>query len=152
MELPKGPLPSITSNRQDLLLDNQSLFDATTAHAYADSDWATCVKTRRSFGGTCIWLIGSTIAYKCKFQPTVAGSTIEAEFMAAYKTGKMILFIGSVLWGLNVPQKRPRYYLRTTTAAPQWVTLRNLLPEPGTWILSTHVDTNIGFLQFLVAK
>jgi hypothetical protein len=86
MELPKDPLPSITSNRQDLLLDNRPLFDTTTAHAYADSNWDTCVKTRRFFGGTCIRLAGGTITYKCKLQSTVEGSTTEAEFMATYNT------------------------------------------------------------------
>ncbi len=105
MELPEAPLPRIASNRQDILLDGRPQFDATTAHAYADSDWATCVKTQRSFGGTCIRLAGGTIAYKFKFQPTVAGSSTEAEFMAAYDTGKMILFIRSVLWDLHVPQE-----------------------------------------------
>ncbi len=107
-ELPDGPLPPITSNREDILLDDCPQFDASTIHAYADSDWATCVKTRRSrrsFGGTCIRLAGGTIAYKCKFQPTVAGSSTEAEFMAAYDTGKMILFVRSVLWDLHVPQE-----------------------------------------------
>jgi hypothetical protein len=54
MELPEGPLPSIASNRQDLPLDGCPQFDATTVHTYADSDWATCVKTRQSFGGVCI--------------------------------------------------------------------------------------------------
>jgi len=105
MDLPEGPLPTIMSNRQDILLDGCPQFDAATVHAYVDSDWATCPKTRRSFGGTCIRLAGGTIAYKCKFQPTVAGSSTEAEFMAAYDTGKMILFIRSVLWDLNVPQE-----------------------------------------------
>ncbi len=105
MDLPEGPLPPIISNRQDLLLDNRPQFDATTVHEYADSDWATCVKTRRSFSGTCIQLAGGTITYKCKFQPTVAGSMTEVEFMAAYDTGKRILFIRSVLWDLNVPRE-----------------------------------------------
>jgi hypothetical protein len=45
MELPEGPLLPIASNRQDLLLDGRPQFDATTVHAYADSDWATCIKT-----------------------------------------------------------------------------------------------------------
>ena len=62
-------------------------------HAYANSDWATCVKTCRSFGGIVLRLAGGTIAYKCKFQPTVAGSSTEAEFMATYDTGMMILFM-----------------------------------------------------------
>ncbi len=71
-------------------------------HAYADSDWATCVKTHRSFGGTCIRLVGGSIAYKSKFQPTVAGSSMEADFMAAYSTGKRILFVCSILWDLDI--------------------------------------------------
>jgi hypothetical protein len=63
------------------------------------------VKTRCSFGGAVICLAGSTIAYKSKFQPTVAGSLTEAEFMAAYDTGKMILFVRSVRWDLGIPQE-----------------------------------------------
>jgi len=97
-ELKEGPLPKINSNKQDLLLDNRRQHDAATLHAFTDSDWATCVKTRRSFGGTVICLAGGTIAYKFKFQPTVADSSTEAEFMAAYDTGKMILFVCSILW------------------------------------------------------
>jgi len=104
-ELLEGPIPPINSNRQDILLDDRPQFDAFTIHAYADSDWATWVKTRRLFHGTCIRLAGGTIAYKCKFQPTVARSPTEAEFMAAYDTGKMILFVRSILWDLHVPQE-----------------------------------------------
>jgi hypothetical protein len=44
-ELPEGPLPPAHSNKQDILLDNQPQFDANIAHAYSDSDWATCIKT-----------------------------------------------------------------------------------------------------------
>jgi hypothetical protein len=83
MELPEGPLPTVNSTRQDILLDNRPQFDAHIAHAYANSDWATCTKSQRSFSGTCIRLAGSTIAYKCKFQPTIAGLSTEAEFKAA---------------------------------------------------------------------
>ncbi len=55
MELNKGQLPLINSNKQDLLLDHfQPKHDANIVHAYANSDWATCVKTRRSFGGAMI--------------------------------------------------------------------------------------------------
>jgi hypothetical protein len=101
----KGPLPRINSNLQVLILIDHPKFDATNAHAYTDSDWATCVKTRRSFDGTCICLAGGTIAYKCKFQPTVAGSTTEAKYMGAYNTGKMILFVRSILRDLHKPQE-----------------------------------------------
>ena len=86
-------------------MENRPEYDAHVLHAYADSDWASCVKTRRSFGGLCIRLAGGTIAYKAKFHPTVAGSSTEAEFMAAYDTGKMILFVRSILWDLDIPQE-----------------------------------------------
>jgi len=105
MELAEGPIPPIQSNKQDLLLDNRPDHGAMVAHAFADSDWATCVKTQRSFGGSCLCLAGGTVAYKTQFQPTVAGSSTEAEYMSAYFTSKMILFVCSVLWDLGVPQE-----------------------------------------------
>jgi hypothetical protein len=105
LELPEGPLPPVHSNKQDILLDNQPQFDANIAHAYSDSDWVICVKTRQSFSSICICLACGTNAYKCKFQPMVASSSNEAKFMAAYDTGKMILFVRSVLWDLDIPQE-----------------------------------------------
>jgi hypothetical protein len=45
MELPEGPPPPIRSNQQDILLDDRPQFNPLIAHAYANSDWATCVKT-----------------------------------------------------------------------------------------------------------
>ena len=105
MDLPEGPLPPIHSNKQDLLLAGRPEHDASVLHAYADSDWAACIKTRRSFGGSCLRFAGGTAAYKTQFQPTIAGSSTEAEYMAAYFTGKMILFVRSVLWDLGVPQE-----------------------------------------------
>jgi hypothetical protein len=66
-EFKEGLLPRISSNKQDLLLGNQPEHNANIVHVYANSDWATCVKTRRSYGGTVIRLAGSTNAYKSKF-------------------------------------------------------------------------------------
>ncbi len=85
-------------------MDECPEYGANVLHAYADLDWATCGKTRRSFRGTCIRLAGGTIAYKTKFQPTVTVLSMETEFMAAYDTGKMILFVCSILWDLTIPQ------------------------------------------------
>ncbi len=44
-ELPEGPPPIINSNCQDLMLEKQPNFDPLVAHAYANSNWATCPKT-----------------------------------------------------------------------------------------------------------
>jgi hypothetical protein len=106
MEVKERPLPVIQSGRQDLLLDTACPeHDANILHAYTDSDWATCPETRCSFGGACSQLARGTIAYKCRFQPTIAGSSTEAEFMVAHDTGKMILFVRSVLWDLGIPRE-----------------------------------------------
>jgi hypothetical protein len=45
------------------------------------------------------------VAYKTQFPLTVAGSSTEAEYMSAYYTGKMILFVRSILWDLGIPQE-----------------------------------------------
>ena len=69
-DLPEGQPPTINSNKSDLLLSNQPQHDATTAVAYADSDWATCVKTLPSFTGACIFLAGGVIEHtKPNFDP-----------------------------------------------------------------------------------
>ncbi len=105
LELLVGPPPQIRSNKNDIILDDRPQFDQLIAHSYAALDWATCPKTRCSFGGVCVCLAGGTIAYKCCFQPTVAGSSMEVEFMAAFNTGKMILYIQSLLCDLGIPQE-----------------------------------------------
>jgi hypothetical protein len=45
LEFPKGPIPTINSNKSNILLDGQPQFDPLIAHAYANLDWATCSKT-----------------------------------------------------------------------------------------------------------
>ncbi len=86
--------------------------NANMLHAYPNLDWATCVKTRCSFGGAVIQLAGGTITYKLKFQPTDAGSSTEVKFMAAYNTGKIIFCSqcvvehGNFAGGCNCPLRR----------------------------------------------
>jgi hypothetical protein len=58
---------------------------------------------RHSFSEICIQLAGGTIAYKTKFQPTVALSTTKAEFMARCDSGRMSLFVCTIPWDLDIP-------------------------------------------------
>ena len=107
MSLPEHPLPVCATMLHGPLPPtvHRPNHECTDMHAYVDSDWATCPKTRRSFTGIIVKLAGGTIAYKTKLQPTVALSSTEAEFMAACDAGKMILFIRSILWDLGIPQQ-----------------------------------------------
>jgi hypothetical protein len=65
--------------------------------AYTDSDWGSDRTHRRSVTGTLLMYSGATILYKTRYQPAVALSSTEAEFVAASDTGKSILYIRSLL-------------------------------------------------------
>ena len=99
--LPNIPPPPLLSNAHDLLLDGHPLHAAKDMHAYMDSEWATCPKTRRSVGGANLRLSGSTIAWKTKLELTVAQSSTKAEFIEAADCRKLIMFCRGILWDLG---------------------------------------------------
>ena len=83
-----------------LLQDNSS-----TLKEASDSDWGGDTTHRRSMTGFIIKLAGGAIYYKSKYQPTIALSSTEAEFVAATEAGKAILYIRTILEELNISQK-----------------------------------------------
>ena len=52
-------------------------------HLFVDSDWAACLKTRRSMSGVGAKMSGGPIGYKTRLQTTVAMSSTESKFMVA---------------------------------------------------------------------
>ena len=133
-DLPEKLPPVIRSNRQDLLLQGRPEHGPLDLVSYADADWATCPKTRRSFGGSCVRLSGCTVGYKCKFHPTVATSSTHAEFMSAHDTARMNLYIRSVLWDLDIPQEAATICYEDNDAATAMGNARK--PTPRT----RHID------------
>jgi hypothetical protein len=107
MSLPEHPLPAQSTALHGTIPPDakRPSHEALESYAYVDSDWASCTRTRRSLTGVVVKMAGGTIAYKTKFQVTVALSSTEAEFMAACDAGKMMLFIRSILWDLGIPQQ-----------------------------------------------
>ena len=62
-----------------------------------DSDFAGDTSHRKSVSGIVIKLVGGAVLYKTQYQPTIAGSSTEAEFTAATETGKYILHLRTIL-------------------------------------------------------
>jgi hypothetical protein len=73
--------------------------------AATDSDWGGDSQHRKSVTGFIIKLAGGCVYYKSRFQPTIALSSTEAEFVAATDTGKAILYIRTILAELGMEQK-----------------------------------------------
>jgi hypothetical protein len=104
-ELESIPLTTILSPEQDLLRAKHQQHDALYTHGMSNTNWASCLPTCCLFTGLLINLAGAAVAYKTQLQDTIATLSMESEFIAAYKLGKMLLYIRSILWDLNIPQE-----------------------------------------------
>ena len=71
---------------------------------WTDSSWAQDPDSRRSVGGFVFDVAGSSVSWSSKRQPTVALSTVEAEYMASLNATKEAIWLRVLLEDMGFPQ------------------------------------------------
>ncbi|KAJ3540638.1 hypothetical protein NMY22_g4216 [Coprinellus aureogranulatus] len=84
---------------------------------FTDSDWANCLDTRRSVGGYGFSLGSGLISWTAKKQATVAASSCEAEYVAAYEACKENEWLRSLLAEIDFKPEGPTTVLCDNRAA-----------------------------------
>jgi len=97
----------IANTQQYGLTFNGYASNGSTLVAYTDSDWAGDVDTRNSTTGNWFTLAGTTVSAKSKLQPTIATSSMAAEWTAAYQATTETIWLRQLLEELNEKQEGP---------------------------------------------
>nr|KYP31168.1 Retrovirus-related Pol polyprotein from transposon TNT 1-94 [Cajanus cajan] len=79
----------------------KATFD-TKLHAYVDADWGSCLDSRRSTTGFCIFLGNSLISWKAKRQKTVSKSSVEAEYRSLASVFTELTWLRNFLTDFNI--------------------------------------------------
>ncbi|XP_019053932.1 PREDICTED: uncharacterized protein LOC109114933 [Nelumbo nucifera] len=117
-----------------------------TLTTYSDADWAGCPDNRHSTGGYGIFLGSHLISWSAKKQPTIARSSMKAEFRAlAYATIEL-LWLNSLLSDLGVKLKSPPVLYCDSIGA------RYLAAHPIFWACTKHIEVDFHFLRDLIVK
>ena len=107
MDLPIGEIPVSKSddNYDDSGVDTRQQYYDSLLYAAVDSDFAGDVSHQKSVTGIVIKLAGGAVLYKTAYQPTIAGSSTEAEFAAASAAEKHILHLRTLLKEIGLQQE-----------------------------------------------
>lgn len=107
--------------------------------AYSDSDYANCPQTLRSTTGYVVTMNGGPISWQSKRQRRTAGSTWEAEYMAAYQTTRQVCVLRQLLRDMDQPPKQPtNLYIDNSAALTTSIT-----PYPTSKSKQTKVEFQV---------
>ncbi|QRW09874.1 Retrovirus-related Pol polyprotein from transposon TNT 1-94 [Ceratobasidium sp. AG-Ba] len=114
--------------------------------SYSDADWGSNLLDRKSISGNCFLLGGASVSWSSKKQPTVALSTMEAEYMALAHASTQALWIRQFFDEINMPSSSPTLILSDNLAA---LTLSVESQYRGR---SKHIDIRHHFIRDCVEK
>ena len=121
---------------------------ATTVQVWSDSDFATCIETRKSIGGHAGQLQGGLMAFvswSAKQQSTVALSTLDAEYIQQSEGAREAFWLRGFLGELSMLQEEPTP-LRVDNAGAMALAQRKAFYDR-----SKHLDVKCHYTREMVA-
>ena len=112
-----------------------------TLLGFTDSDWANCLDSRRSVGGHAYTLGSGVISWQARKQKTVAASSCEAEYVAAFEACKEAIWLRTLLGAIGYQSQKPTNLLCDNNAAI------NLSEDPLLHDRVKHIDIKHHFLR-----
>jgi hypothetical protein len=112
---------------------------------YADSDFASCVDTRRSHTGWVFVFFGAAVCWQSKCQTTVAVSTTEAEYQAVSSSAREALWLRQLLPSMGIQLRQ--FLIRTDSMGAL-----NSLKNPQVTQRTKHIDVQHHFVRQRCAR
>ncbi|CAM9144729.1 unnamed protein product, partial [Ectocarpus fasciculatus] len=109
--------------------------------AYSDADFAGDHRTRRSTAGYLVYVAGGVLSWYSKLMPTLAVSTMESEYMAAFHLGQEVLFLRNFLEEIRLPEAGPTRFCMDAKAA------LDALANPVFHARTKHIAVKYRWLQ-----
>ena len=115
------------------------------ARVFVDADHAANKDDRRSVTGYAFLLAGGPVSWQSKTQPTVALSSMEAEYMAACAATQEALWLSMLLEQMNIQLSKPIILNEDNKSCIEFS------KNPGNHQRSKHIDTKYHFVRERVA-
>jgi len=112
---------------------------------YCDADYAGDVDSRRSTTGYVFLIYGGAASWSSRLQPTVAASTVEAEYMSAAQAAKEALWLRKLCADLGIAGGKIQIYGDNQGAL-------QLLKHPIASQRSKHIDIMHHFVRERVTR
>ena len=108
---------------------------------YTDADWGSNPNDRRSISGNVFLLALAAITWQSRKQPTIALSTLEAEYMAESLTARQVIWLRMVLAELGFRLAKPTTLMVDNQGAISYST------NPVHHACTKHIDIQHHFVR-----